>query len=191
MYAYIKGILIEVTTNTAIVDVHGLGYRLSIPQSSFSNLPAIGKEVLFHTTLIIREDAHTLYGFISREEKTIFELLLHVSGIGPKTALSITGNMDTALFHQAIQQANPSLLCKIPGIGKKTAERLIVELKDKCSSLSFSPTLSLNSHSTDAIAALLHLGYPLLKVQKAVQSVLEECPNSTTSSIVTAALKKI
>ena len=129
MYAYIKGTLVETAPTKVIVESLGIGYQLLIPLSSSSTLPQIGQKVFLHTVFIVREDAHTLYGFITKEEKNIFELLIGVSGIGPKTALSIVGHLDFMNFHKAIQDANPFLLSKIPGIGKKLANEIKEVLK--------------------------------------------------------------
>lgn len=170
MIAYVKGKLISHQLNRAVVEVNGIGYDLLIPFSSV--LPTLGKEVLLHTSLVVREDSHTLYGFLTFEEKDLFLLLLNVTGIGPKMALNIIGHLSLERLTEIISQAEVTLLSKIPGIGKKTAERLIVELKDK---LSASPTqfqVKLTPTLADAQSALINLGYSSTQAEKAVKKTI-------------------
>ncbi|MBI3211391.1 MAG: Holliday junction branch migration protein RuvA, partial [Simkania negevensis] len=131
MFEYLKGILSELSLEVAIVEVGGIGYKLFIPLSNYAKFPPLGKEVLIYISTVIREDSHKSFGFLSRVERDLFETLGEVSGIGPKTALTLVGYMEGAQLKSAISQANVSLLSKIPGIGKKTAERLIIEMRDK------------------------------------------------------------
>ena len=119
MYEYMKGKLVEASPSKATIDIGGIGYCLLIPLSNYSHLPPLGSEILFYVSLIIREDAHTLYGFLSRTERTLFEKLTSISGIGPKTALTLIGHLEPHDLQLAISQANVALLCKVPGIGKK------------------------------------------------------------------------
>ena len=131
MFDYIKGALISLTPHQAVVDVGGIGYLLYTPLSAFSAMPPIGEKILFYISSVIREDSHKNFGFLTREERDLFEKISAVSGIGPKTALALIGHLDSLALESAITTANSHLLSKIPGIGKKTAERLIVELRDK------------------------------------------------------------
>lgn len=180
MFEYIKGTLIEITPQKAVVDVQGVGYLLYIPLSSFSKSPPVGEEVLFYISSVIREDSHRNFAFLTREERDLFEKIGDVSGIGPKTALALIGHLDSIDLETAITTANVTLLSKIPGIGKKTAERLIVEMRDKIlKGLKQAPLPStlktVKSEDrivNDALSALIHLGYNSLQAQQAIKKAL-------------------
>ena len=131
MIGRIKGQLAESNPPHILVDVHGVGYEIDVPMSTFYNLPSIGSEVTLLTHMVVREDAQLLYGFLTAEERETFRQLLKVSGIGARTALSILSGMSVADLVNAVALQQASLLTRVPGIGKKTAERLILELKDK------------------------------------------------------------
>jgi Holliday junction DNA helicase RuvA len=193
MIEYIKGTLADSSPSHLIIETNGLGYKLSIPLNNFSKLPQLGKEIHIFVSTVIREDAHKSYGFLTRIERDYFEKLIEVSGIGPKTALALIGHMELYDLQMAISQSNVGLLSKIPGIGKKTAERLIVELKDKVSPIVESlPMNSINKKDlfSDALNALINLGYHPMQAQKAVKQVLansEKEPELAT--LITAALR--
>lgn len=188
MFEYIKGILISFEGEKAILETGGIGYKFLVPANS--RFPPIGEEVLLYTSLIIREDAHLLYGFISKKEKELFELLLNISGIGPKTALAIIGHIELNSLYTAVIAKDAILLSKIPGIGKKTAERLIVELKDKINPGYF--VENSKSYISDALRALINLGYAPIKAQKALNSAIEENRNQTdVGKLISLALRKI
>jgi len=180
MFEYIKGTLIEITPQKAVVDVQGVGYLLYIPLSSFSKSPPVGEEVLFYISSVIREDSHRNFAFLTREERDLFEKIGDVSGIGPKTALALIGHLDSIDLETAITTANVTLLSKIPGIGKKTAERLILEMRDKIlKGLKQAPLPStlktVKSEDrivNDALSALIHLGYNSLQAQQAIKKAL-------------------
>ncbi|PIS02298.1 MAG: Holliday junction branch migration protein RuvA [Chlamydiae bacterium CG10_big_fil_rev_8_21_14_0_10_42_34] len=195
MYESIKGLLIDKTPIKAIVETGGIGYRLSIPLSAYAHLPALNAPVQFFLSQVVREDSNTLYAFLSKDERDLFETLITISGVGPKTALGIIGHMDLSAFQRAIASADVRLLSKIPGIGKKSAERLVIEMRDKIKGTSrekgalLTPADGLTS---DAMNALIHLGYNPLAAQKAVQAVLlEKKEESDLGKIITAALQKI
>lgn len=194
MYEFIRGTLKEKEPLKAVVETHGVAYRLAIPLSTYSRLPAAEKETLLYLSHVVREDAHTLYAFLTKEERNLFELLITLSGIGPKTAQSIIGHIDLDTFQHAITSADIRLLSKIPGIGKKTAERLVIEMRDKfhhkaITSLPFLPNSSL---AADATQALLNLGYTPLNAQKAVQAALQQKKDETDlARLITAALQKV
>lgn len=177
MFEYIKGTLVDSSPEKAIVDVSGLGYSILIPLSTFAKLPQTGTEVCFYTAFIVREDSQTLFGFLTREEKFIFEQLEKVSGIGPKTALALIGHMEMAHFLQAVTQGDITSLCRVPHIGKKTAERLIIELRDKLKKTHLNiPTSDKEPSSQvaqDAISALINLGYGSHQAQKVIQKILD------------------
>jgi Holliday junction DNA helicase RuvA len=192
MYEYIKGTLAEKDPQKAVVEAGGIGYKLMIPLSAFSRLPPLKKPVELYLSHIVREDSETLYAFITREERDLFELLLTVSGIGPKTGISIVGHADIGTFQRAIASSDVRLLSKIPGIGKKTAERLVIEMRDKFKGKKGTvPTLEPGLHS-DAYSALINLGYPPQEAQKAVAEVIKRNQEETDlGRVITAALKEL
>ncbi|MBI3508065.1 MAG: Holliday junction branch migration protein RuvA [Chlamydiia bacterium] len=194
MYEFIRGQLKEKEPLKAVVETHGVAYRLAIPLSTYSRLPAAEKEVLLFLSHVVREDAHTLYGFLSREERNLFETLITLSGIGPKTAQAIIGHIDLSSFERAVMAADTRLLSKIPGIGKKTAERLVIEMRDKFKGKAALPPTALAEHSlvADAVHALLNLGYTPAHAQKAVQLALQEKKEETDlARLITSALQKM
>lgn len=160
MIGRIQGKLLETNPPHILVDVHGVGYEIDVPMSTFYNLPPVGQEVTLLTHFIVREDAQLLYGFLTSEEQETFRLLLKVSGIGARTALSILSGMSVADLVNAVALQEAGILTKVPGIGKKTAERLLLELKDKLTGALASGAVStVSSTSTDIINALMGLGY--------------------------------
>jgi Holliday junction DNA helicase RuvA len=195
MYESIKGQLIDKTPLKAIVETGGVGYRLTIPLSTYTRLPELNKPIHLFLSQVVREDAHTLYAFLLKDERDLFEVLITLSGIGPKTALAIIGHIDLTAFQRAIHSADVRLLSKIPGVGKKTAERLVIEMRDKFKGGKKERPAALTTFDGligDAMNALLHLGYDALQAQKAVQAVLEEKKDETDlGRIITAALQKI
>lgn len=177
MLEYIKGILVDAAPEKAVIDVNGIGHALFIPLSTYSSLPQVGEEVMLYISSVIREDSHRHFGFLSKEERNLFEMVSDVSGIGPKTALALIGHLSSADLESAITHANVNLLSKIPGIGKKTAERLIVEMRDKIHKKlkSVGPAIPVKGKdclTNDAMNALMNLGYNTLQAQKAVQKAL-------------------
>jgi len=131
MIGRLTGILAEKTPPLVLIDVGGVGYEVDVPMSSFYNLPALGERVTLLTHFVVREDAQLLYGFLSAEERAAFRQLIRISGIGPKMALSLLSGLSVAELAQAVSQQQAGRLTKVPGIGKKTAERLLLELKGK------------------------------------------------------------
>lgn len=179
MIDYLKGILVKSAPDYAVVEVNGIGYRLLIPVSTFEKLPAPGPEITILTHLYVREAEQTLYGFTTEEEKGLFLMLLGVSRIGPKVALGVLGGLPVSVFNSAVASGNVDLLSAIHGIGKKTAERLILELKDKITLL---PRLREDAGKidldeaeekvTDVMRALLSLGYRQMVAHKALTRAL-------------------
>src|SRR3989344_8396803 len=131
MYEAIRGVLKEKEPLKAVVETGGISYRLTIPLNTYTKLPSLETPIHLFLSHIVREDAHTLYAFWVKEERDLFEVLINLSGIGPKTAAAIVGHMEIDAFHHAITAADIRILSKIPGIGKKTAERLVIEMRDK------------------------------------------------------------
>jgi holliday junction DNA helicase RuvA len=163
MIGRISGILIEKNPPQITVDVGGVGYELEVPMSTFYNLPALGEKVSLVTHLVVREDAHILYGFGGDDERTAFRQLIKISGIGARTALALLSGLSVNELAQAVALQEPGRLVKVPGIGKKTAERLLLELKGKLSAAGFATKVSLGGTAPDAssdiLNALLALGY--------------------------------
>jgi len=200
MIARIKGTLLEAGLSEVVVDVNGIGYRAFIPMSTYDKIPTPGKEVELLTYMHVREDAISLYGFASKNEKDLFEQLITVSGIGSKLALSILSCMPVSSFCSAISNADLNLIKKINGVGKKTAERLVIELRDKVAKLSpetaFGPGKVRDKSAIaaeDAILALEQLGIKRDKAQKTVHELAITLPENECSSenLIRKALRAI
>jgi len=175
MIGRLTGILLEKNPPQLLLDVQGVGYEVDVPMSTFYNLPATGERVVLYTHLAVREDAHLLYGFGSDNERRAFRQLLKISGIGARTALSVLSGLSVAELAQAVTLQESGRLTKIPGIGKKTAERLLLELKDK---LGADLTSAVGVHrappaSSDILHALLALGYSDKEAVAAVKQLPE------------------
>ena len=200
MYAYIKGTLVFTSPSEAIVENQGVGYTIHIPCSTFSLLPQIGTAVQLYTSFVVRELSQALYGFLSAHERNLFDLLMSITGVGPKLALSIIGHLPYHDLHAAIQSQNIAILCKVPGIGKKTAERLVIELRDKLATLAppgmqglvlSHPQDPHTQYVQDAMLALVNLGYKQNIAQQAIKQSLKELPDTTDlATLITMALRK-
>ena len=199
MISFLHGKLVEALPTQVTVDVHGVGYEVLIPLSSFDKLPQPGGDLHLLTQLVIREDAHTLYGFATSAERDLFRLLVNsVSGIGPKTALNILSGMNPVAFRGAVANSDVKALSQISGVGKKTAERIVVELRDKVGAAgaweasSAARTLSAADQKiNDAALALMALGFKQVEAHDAVraaQAVLGA--EAAVEQLVWAALKK-
>jgi len=180
MIASLNGKLEALGSDWAVINVGGIGFQVHMPTSTLSTLGTIGEEVRLHTHLHIREDNATLYGFASAEELQLFQTLIGVSGIGPKLALSILSAMAVDKLTMAIATGSTHLLTEVPGIGKKTAERLILELKDKIGARwVITPGARLVQENTEVVAALTSLGYSVAEASRAVASL----PSSSDLSL--------
>lgn len=168
-----------------IVDVGGVGYEVHVPMSTFYSLPATGEAVALYTHLIVREDAHILYGFATLDERTAFRQLIRISGVGARTALSVLSGLSVADLAQAIALQEGARLTRIPGIGKKTAERLLLELKGKLAEVTVSAA---QEHSSDVLNALLALGYSEKEALIAVKGL---SPGIAVAEGIRAALKSL
>lgn len=174
----IKGALSEISPTNITITANGIGYEILISLSTFDKLPKVGSDCKILTYLHVREDILQLYGFLTHEEKDLFKLLLTVSGIGPKTALTILSGMTIENLKNAIASENTGLLNEIPGVGKKTAQRIIIELKERVGGVGIKlPKPILKEEElilNDAISALLNLGYKQMPAQGAVEKALAE-----------------
>ena len=199
MITFLHGKLVESLPTQVIVDVSGIGYEVLIPLSSFDKLPSPGGEVKLLTQLIVREDAHILYGFATAVERDLFRMLINnVSGIGPKTALNILSGMNAVAFRGAVANGDVKSLSQISGVGKKTAERIVVELRDKVGAAgaleasSAKNSLSSDDQKTnDATLALMALGFKQMDAHdsvRAAQTMLGA--TATVEQLVRACLKK-
>jgi holliday junction DNA helicase RuvA len=199
MITFLQGRLIEALPTQVTVDVQGVGYEVLIPLSSYDKLPAVGHEVKILTHLAVREDAHTLYGFMTTQERDMFRLLINtVSGIGPKIALNVLSGMNVTALRGAVAQADIKALSKISGVGRKTAERIVVELKDKIGpagaweAISAQRALSPEDQKVnDAVLALIALGFKQVEAHDAVRAALGTLGEKVSvEDLVRACLKK-
>ena len=159
MIGRITGTLAEKSPPQLLIDVNGVGYEIDVPMSSFYNLPALGERVTLLTHFVVREDAQVLFGFLTHDERATFRLLVKISGVGPRTALSILSGLSVAELAQAITLQDSGRLVKVPGIGKKTAERLLLELKGRLGDALAAPASVASDAQADILQALLALGY--------------------------------
>ena len=172
MIGRLTGILLEKNPPQITLDVAGVGYEIDVPMSTFYNLPATGERVALHTHLVVREDAHQLFGFATEAERAAFRQLLKISGIGARTALALLSGLSVAELSQAVAAQETGRLTKIPGIGKKTAERLLLELRDRMKGIvAVAPAAAAVSPSSDILNALLSLGYNEREAQAALKAL--------------------
>lgn len=203
MYSYIKGTLEEIGEDYLVVEAGGVGYKIFTAGQTFASLPARGTDVKVYTYLLVREDAMILYGFLEKDDLAVFQMLLGVSGIGPKGALAILSVMTTDDLRFAVLGDDAKAIAKAPGVGAKTAQRLILELKDKLSledafeqklaknnALSASAASAEDGAKDDAVLALTALGYSPSEALKALNGI-EVTDGMTTEEILRAALKRI
>src|SRR5664280_1319501 len=199
MITFLHGKLTEALPTHVVVDVNGVGYEALIPLSSFSQLPAPGQPVTLLTQLVLREDSQTLYGFMSSEERVLFRLLVnYVSGIGPKIALNILSGISVTGFRGAVSNGDVKVLSQISGVGKKTAERIGVELRDKIGMAGAWEAASARrglspdeQRLNDAVLALLALGFKQIEAQDSIRQAQAALgPQATVEDLVRACLKK-
>ena len=191
MIEYLKGIVAVASIERVVVEVGGIGYSLSMPLSAIAALPPPGEAVHLFVAEVIREESHDLYAFIDEGQRDFFLTLSSVSGIGPKTALAALGHFEAGDLCAAILEGDGKSIAKVPGIGKKTAERLIVELRDRVAKLGLAPTAATPEEGAkrDAIQALITLGYAPLQAQQAVKAAAGT--TSDVSQLLSAALSQL
>jgi Holliday junction DNA helicase RuvA len=197
----LKGIVLEKKVPDLLLDVNGVGYELQAPMSTFYQLPATGQGVLLHTHLVVREDAHLLFGFFEQQERALFRALIKVSGVGPKVALAILSGVTADEFVRLVRQDDDTALTRIPGIGKKTAERLLLEMRDRLKDWQSpagaaeladapQPAGGAQAVSGDAETALIALGYKPAEAARMIVRTLKDNPTLERSEeIIRLALK--
>ncbi|HYV73451.1 MAG TPA: Holliday junction branch migration protein RuvA [Candidatus Binatia bacterium] len=189
MIAHLRGKLISKHPNQAIVEAGGVGYDVAISVPTFSALPSVGSDVALHIHIHVREDAIALFGFLRADEKQLFEKLITVSGIGPKLAITILSGMPTSDMVGAIRANDHARLTRIPGIGKKTAERMCVELRDKLEGFGAQQAVAaVSAVEQDVISALTNLGYQRTLAEKAVERAVASAGRENFDAIFRAAL---
>lgn len=203
MISQLSGTLVEKSPPELILDVNGVGYELTVPMSTFYKLPEVGQALQLLTHLSIREDAHQLYGFLTSSERKLFRSLIKVNGVGPKLALAVLSSIEPDMFVQTVLNNDTAALVRLPGIGKKTAERLVIEMRDRLSdwyesAADFTPSKQASSPAVnvssgtvqEAINALVALGY---KQQEASRAIAKTglSPASGCENIIRAALKQL
>ena len=199
MITFLDGKLVSALPTLATVDVNGVGYEVFIPLSSYDKLPTVGQPIRILTHLAVREDAHILYGFMTVPERDLFRLLVNnVSGIGPKLALAVLSGMSVSNFKTAVVNSDIAAISKISGLGKKTAERIVLELKDKlgvaaaweAATAAYAPTPE-QEQANEAVLALIALGYKLVDAHKAVRDLQTQGQAKSAEELVKLALKKM
>jgi len=183
---FLRGKLAHKSPPFLMLDVNGVGYEVEAPMTTFYHLPAIGSEIILHTHLVVREDAHILFGFSTEADRSMFRTLIKVNGVGPKLALTILSGQSAEEFHRCIHNNDTQALVRLPGVGKKTAERLVIEMRDRLPDLTESfdsggtsvagvdKIQPVNNPKQEAISALCSLGYKPLDAGKMVQNISAE-----------------
>ena len=185
MIGRLRGTLAEKQPPHLLLDVNGVGYELEVPMTTLYRLPALGEPLTLHTHLVVREDAHLLYGFFEKRERELFRELIRLNGVGPKLALALMSGLEVDELVRCVQTQDTAALVKVPGVGKKTAERLLVELKDRFKAWESIPSIAplvvepqlaqaVSSAENDAVSALISLGYKPQEASRAVATVKEE-----------------
>jgi len=180
MIGFLRGKLVLKAPPLLMLDVNGVGYEVEAPMTTFYNLPVLGTEIMLHTHLVVREDAHILFGFSTEADRAMFRTLIKVNGVGPKLALAILSGQSAEEFHRCIHNNDTQALVRLPGVGKKTAERLVIEMRDRLPDLGESVDATaagadkmqpVNNPKQEAISALCSLGYKPLDAAKMVQHI--------------------
>lgn len=198
MIARLRGVLIEKQAPEIVVDVNGVGYEVLVPMTTLYTLPALGEEVSLYTQMIVREDAHSLFGFNDTRGRQLFRDLIKVNGVGPKLALTIMSGIDSDDFVRCVQDGDTASLVRLPGVGKKTAERLVMEMRDRLASwapdqavsqASLPETPSASAILAEAEAALVALGYKPQEASRAINALDTE--GQSSEALIRAALKNM
>ncbi|HEB77828.1 MAG TPA: Holliday junction branch migration protein RuvA [Methylothermaceae bacterium] len=190
MIGFLRGVLTHKHPPSLLLDVGGVGYEVDAPMSTFYQLPDTGSEVMLHTHLVIREDAHVLFGFATESERTLFRALIRITGIGPRLGLAILSGLSPDEFQRCIQQGDVTALQRLPGIGKKTAERLIIEMRDRPPDTSSGEVVTEGSADPlrEASEALIALGYKPQEAERLLHQVKEQAAG--VEELIRLALKQ-
>lgn len=181
MIASIQGKIADIRNDHMIVVVNGIGYKIFAPDSSFGK---VDEEILLNTSLIVREDSMTLYGFLRAADRDLFEKLLTISGVGPRVALAILNTLNADNLRNAVVSDRPEILTRVPGIGKKTAQKILIELKDKLpTGLDAVPELAYDDVNSDVIDTLVALGYSIVEAQTAIQALPADAPSDVEERV--------
>ncbi len=195
MYSYLKGTLVAIKNDACLIEVQGVGYEVNLAANYAVKLPPIPAQVFMHVSFVIREFSQALYGFLHESERDLFEKLLNISGIGPKLALSIVGHLTPGELKQALMNKDVRTLSSVPGIGKKTAERLMLELKEAALAfIEIAPQVSAKNPPLlqDAVSALINLGYSQQAAQRAVSETFETFQDPPDiSELISASLRNV
>lgn len=203
MIGRLTGELIEKAPPSLMIDVSGVGYEVEASMNTFYKLPEVGTFVTLYTHFVVREDAQLLYGFADRRERSLFRQLIKVNGVGPKLALTILSGISADEFVRCVHAEDTAALVRLPGVGKKTAERLIIEIKDKLDRLEMPTAVEFSldavalpsagqakiDNRADAETALVALGYKPLQATKAIESAAQQLPDASTEELIRQALK--
>ncbi|MEH8020256.1 MULTISPECIES: Holliday junction branch migration protein RuvA [Rheinheimera] len=205
MIGRLRGILLEKQAPDLLIEVAGVGYEVQLPLTSFYKLPATGEEAIIYIHFVVREDAQLLYGFVNQNERALFRQLIKANGVGPKLALTILSGMTAQQFVHCVQQSDVSTLVKLPGVGKKTAERLVVEMRDRLKDWGVAPNTPVTdgmllqddeaifspvaTAEQDAVSALVSLGYSQLQADKAVRKIKQN--DMSSEQLIKAALRSM
>ncbi|VAW73044.1 Holliday junction ATP-dependent DNA helicase RuvA [hydrothermal vent metagenome] len=199
MIGFLHGVLRDKQPPALLIEVQGIGYEVQAPMTTFYDLPAVGDAVRLYTHLAVREDAHTLYGFSKLSDRTLFRTLIKVNGVGAKMALTILSGMEASLFAACVQAGDTASLVKLPGVGKKTAERLVVEMRDRLADWDVSgasvpgggkaPVVDVLNPVEEAVSALVALGYKPVDASRMVRAV--DAEGVSTEEIIRAALQSM
>lgn len=205
MIGRLRGILLEKQAPDLLIEVGGVGYEVQMPLNSFYNLPALGQEAIIYTHFVVRDDAQLLFGFTNETERALFRLLIKANGVGPKLALTILSGMTAQQFVRCVQMDDMTTLVKLPGVGKKTAERLIVEMRDRLKNWGLAAATPVTdnmlviddeavfsrpiSAEDDAISALVSLGYSQVQAAKAIKKVMT--PEMSSEQLIKTALRSM
>jgi Holliday junction DNA helicase RuvA len=182
MIASVRGIVQHVGVQEVVLEVGGIGIRVVVPQAALDPAPVVGQAMFLHTRLVVREDSLNLYGFSTQEQREVFDLLLQVGGVGPRLAISILSHLAPDALRSAVAADQPVALTKVPGIGRKTAEKIIFHLKDRLAPPGATATVALEADN-DVVSALTTLGYSLVEAQSAVQSIPAQAPTDVASRV--------
>lgn len=196
MIGYLRGVLLDKRPPTLVLDVHGVGYELDAPMTTFYDLPATGEDVTVHTHMVVREDAQMLFAFSDISQRDVFRSLLKISGVGPRVALAILSTLSTRDFFDAVSGNDVARLTRVPGIGRKTAERLLVEMRDRVLSQieesGQAPPVTVERRDNpveDAVSALMALGYKAPEASRAVRDI--DAEGLSSEDLIRQALRQL